>query len=508
MNPILLMIPQSEGEPPHVDKMLDNTTVETTYAIGKWLMKCVEWVLNQIGLEHHETLVTIIYAALVFFLAMFIGKGVQWIVEFVLNKLGPHVKYDMYTSLVKERFFSKVCRMIPSLVFLIMISVTLNSHVALAGWLSRLTWIYIIYIICYSLCALTDAIWHHVDSRANKRHLPLNGVVQLIKLIIYVIGIIVVFGILLKKSPGSLLAGLGAFAAVLMLVFKDSILGVVAGVQLADNDSLHVGDWIAVPGTDANGTVMEVGLTAVKIENWDKTVSTVPPYNLVTNGFKNYRNMSQSNTRRICRNYLIDADSVVETNDEMLARFAQIPLMQEWITKKIAQRKAGKVENVNNSEGLVDGSIDTNLGVFRAYVKLWLDANANISHADTCFVSTLAQTTAGIPLQIYCFTSTSSWLPYEAIQSTVFEHLAIMLYRFNLYTFEYPTGRDEIIDGFLSPGKNPQDVFGMPYPLFYGSGSPAKPATPPQGLYPDGLTPSSQPGSPSDNSASADSTGH
>ena len=479
-----------------VDIKLDNTTVETTYAVGKWLMNCVEWVLNAVGLEHHETLVTVIYAALVFVIAMFIGRLVQWLVETILNKIGPHIKYDLYSSLVRERFFSKICRMIPALVFLIMISVTLNSHVALAGWLSRLTWIYIVYIMGYSLSAFTDSIWHHVDSRANKRHLPLNGVIQLVKLIIWVIGIIIVCGILLGKSPGSLLAGLGAFAAVLMLVFKDSILGVVAGVQLADNDSLHVGDWIAVPGTDANGTVMEVGLTAVKIENWDKTVSTVPPYNLVSNGFKNYRNMSMSNTRRICRNYLIDADSVVETNAEMLARFAQIPLMKEWIEKKIEQRNAGKVENVNNSAGLVDGSIDTNLGVFRAYVKLWLDANPNISHSDTCFISTLAQTAAGIPLQIYCFTSTSSWLPYEGIQSTVFEHLAVMLYRFNLYTFEYPTGRDEIIDGFLSPGKNPQDVFGMPYPLFYGSGSPVKPASPPKGLYNDAPTPPSQPGTP------------
>ena len=495
---ISLLINPNPGHEPTtgVDLKLDNTTVETTYAIGKWLMNCVEWVLNAVGLEHHETLVTIIYAALVFVIAMFLGRLVQWVCETILNKIGPHIKSDLYNSLVRENFFSKICRMIPALVFLIMISVTLNSHVALSGWLSRFTWIYIVFILCFSLCALTDSIWHHVDSRANKRHLPLNGVIQLVKLIIWVIGIIIVCAILLGKSPGSLLAGLGAFAAVLMLVFKDSILGVVAGVQLADNDSLHVGDWIAVPGTDANGTVMEVGLTAVKIENWDKTVSTVPPYNLVTNGFKNYRNMSQSNTRRICRNYLIDADSVVETTAEMLQRFAQIPLMKDWIEKKIEQRNAGKVENVNNSAGLVDGSIDTNLGVFRAYVKLWLDANPNISHSDTCFISTLAQTAAGIPLQIYCFTSTSSWLPYEGIQSTVFEHLAVMLYRFNLYTFEYPTGRDEIIDGFLSPGKNPQDVFGMPYPLFYGSGSPVKPATPPKGLYNDAPTPPTQPGTP------------
>lgn len=500
MNSLLLMLPSNETTPP-VDKMLDNTTVETTYAVGKWLMKCVEWVLNEVGLEHHETLVTVIYASLVFIIAMFIGRAVQWIVETLLNKIGPHIKSDLYNYLVQERFFSKVCRMIPALVFLILISVTLNAHVALSGWLSRLTWIYILYIICYSLSALTDSIWHHVDSRANKRHLPLNGLIQLVKLIIWLIGIIIVCGVLLDKSPGSLLAGLGAFAAVLMLVFKDSILGVVAGVQLADNDSLHVGDWIAVPGTDANGTVVEVGLTAVKIENWDKTVSTVPPYNLVTNGFKNYRNMSESNTRRICRNYLIDADSVVETTDEMLTRFAQIPLMKDWIEKKMEQKKAGKVENVNNSAGLVDGSIETNLGVFRAYVKMWLDANPDISHADTCFVSTLAQTSAGIPFQVYCFTSTSSWLPYEGIQSAVFEHLAVMLYRFNLYTFEYPTGRDEIIDGFLSPGKNPQDVFGMPYPLFFGSGTPNKPATPPSYLYPG------TPAAPSATSGSSDAPG-
>ena len=492
MNPLysLLMIPVKEETTPSVDKMLDNSTVETTYAVGKWLMNAVKWVLDQVGLEHHQTLVTIIYASLVFIIAMFLGKGIQWVVETLLNKVGPHIKNDMYNYLVGENFFSKICRIIPALVFLILISVTLNSRVTLSAWLSRLTWIYIVYIVSYSLCALTDSIWHHVDSMANKRHLPLNGVVQLVKLIIWLIGIIIVCAILLQKSPGSLLAGLGAFAAVLMLVFKDSILGVVAGVQLAENESLHVGDWIAVPGTDANGTVMEVGLTAVKIENWDKTVSTVPPYNLVTNGFKNYRNMSESNTRRICRNYLIDADSVVETNEEMLARFAQLPIMKDWIEKKIEQKKAGKVEDVNNSAGLVDGSIETNLGVFRAYVKLWLDANPNISHADTCFVSTLAQTSAGIPFQVYCFTSTSSWLPYEGIQSTVFEHLAVMLYRFNLYTFEYPTGRDEIIDGFLSPGKNPQDVFGMPYPLFFGSGTPNKPATPPSYLYPDTPNPS------------------
>lgn len=245
-----------------------------------------------------------------------------------------------------------------------------------------------------------------------------------------------------------------------------------------------MGDWIEVPGKDANGTVTEVSLTEVKVVNWDKTVTTVPPYSLISGGFKNYKNMQDSHTRRIQRSYMIDADSVVRTTDDMLAEFAKLPLIKDWIAKKIAQRDAGKREDVNNSEGLVDGTIDTNLGVFRAYMKLYLEADPNISHVDTCFVTTLAQTATGIPLQIYCFTNTSAWLAYESIQASVFEHFAAVMHEFHLYTFENPSGRDTLIDGYMSPGKNPQYVFGMPYPFFQNSGTPDNPGIPPEGVYP------------------------
>lgn len=177
----------------------------------------------------------------------------------------------------------------------------------------------------------------------------------------------------------------------------------------------------------------------------------------------------------------------------MLAAYARIPLLKDWIDKKIQQRKDGKVQDAGNPDGLVDGSIDTNLGVFRAYLKLYLDSNPNISHApaDTCFVSTLAQTATGIPLQLYCFTATSAWTVYEAIQSQVFEHVAVMLYRFNLYTFENPTGRDTLLDGFMSPGKNPDVLFGLPYPFYNSSGTPQNPgATAPA---PQAAAPSASP---------------
>lgn len=486
----LLTVPAQQAEKSQqitdaIGLHLSDTTEESSYYIARLLMKCVGWLLNLVGLDHHPNLFLFIYAVVIFLLAFGVGLLVKWILVSILNKIGPHVKSPFYQYLVERHFFTKVCQIIPPLIFLILLQFTLNGRESLSSWLTRITWIYIVFVMSRTFTTLADVVWTHIDNRANKRRLPLNGVVQLIKLVIWIIAVIVMLGIIFDKSPGSMLAGLGAFSAVLMLVFKDNILGVVAGVQLAENDSLHEGDWIVPNGSDANGTVVGVGLTAIKIENWDKTISTIPPYNLISNGFKNYRNMQQSQTRRIQRCYMIDADSVVQTDDAMLAEFAEIPLLKEWIAKKIEQRQNGKVEDVNNSDGLADGSIDTNLGILRAYVKMYLDSNPNISHADTCFVNTLAQSAAGIPLQVYCFTSTSSWIPYEGIQSTVFEHIAVMLYRFHLYTFENPSGRDTIVDGYLSPGKNPQYIDGIPYPFFSQSGTPSSPGAPPPGLYPN-----------------------
>lgn len=442
-------------------------------------MDADHWFLSLFGLENHHTLFITVYAILVFAIAIVVGQIVKWIILKIVDHLASIIKYDIYMRLRQANFFSKSCRIVPPVVFLIFLQFTMEGNLTLSSWLSRITWIYIIYVSVIALNTLVLVIWSHVDARENKKKLPLRGLVQLIKGIIWIIGIIIVVAIVVNKSPASLLAGLGAFAAVLMLVFKDSILGVVAGVQLSENDSLHVGDWIKVPGTDANGNVIEVTLTSVKVENFDKTVTTLPPYSLVSGSFTNYRQMQQSQTRRICRTYMIDADSIIPVDEDMLSSYAKIPLLSDWINKKIAQRNSGKIEDVFNSEGLVDGSIETNLGVFRAYLKLYLDANAHISHeaGDQCFVSTLAQTSMGIPLQVYCFTTTSQWLPYETIQSTIFEHLAIMMSNFNLYTNENASGRDEILNGILEAGANPALFYGLPYPFLQNGGKPQAPAS-------------------------------
>ncbi|MDE6249766.1 MAG: mechanosensitive ion channel family protein, partial [Paramuribaculum sp.] len=362
-------------------------------------MRVVNWLLGLVGLDGNQTLITIFYAGVVLVVSMVFGYFTKWIVFALSREIAKRWSSDMYHSLVEQSFFHKVCRMIPALVFLILIEVTLSSHDTLSSWLTKLTLIYVVYVTSTALCALIMAVWQHIDRQENKRKLPLKGLAQLAKGIVWIVALIFIVAIIVSKSPGALLAGLGAFAAVLMLVFKDSILGLVAGVQLSENDSLHVGDWIKVNGTDANGTVEEVSLTAIKVQNWDKTTTSLPPYSLISGSFTNYRSMSESNTRRICRSFMIAADSVLPTTPEMLDNIRKVPFMDEYITKKLKQKAAGKVANVKNPEGLVDGTIDTNLGLFRAYMRMWLDANPHISHEYTCFVSTLAQTPTGIPFR-------------------------------------------------------------------------------------------------------------
>lgn len=459
-----------EGEQPATafetisNNILSPEATDHYWSIAKFIMHIAYGILKFFHAENEKELFIFVYAVLVFLISFGIGLILQFIIVSIGKRISKRTQNDIYTNLVGDKFFTRICRLIPAILFLIFIQFTLASHTTLSQWLTRLTICYMIVILAVALCSLADVMWIHIDNRENKRKLPLKGIVSLTKGVIWIVSIIIIIALLVNRSPASLLAGLGAFAAVLMLVFKDSILGVVAGVQLSENDSLHVGDWIKVG--EANGMVQEVTLTQVKILNWDKTVTTVPPYSLVSGGFTNYRNMQESGTRRVERSYLIDADSIVKTTDAMLEEFAKIPLLTDWIEKKRAQKAAGKIEDVMNSEGLVDGSLETNLGIFRAYIILYLRSHPNVYQnregMNLQFVSTLPQTSAGIPLQLYFFTATSHWVPYEAICASIFEHIAVMLYKFNLSTFEYPTGRDTMLEGYLSTGKIPNPIYGIP----------------------------------------------
>lgn len=441
---------------------------ESTHFIASILMDIVKCVTNIFGLSNDENVVSVLYMGLVVAIAFLIGGAVKCVVVKFVGIFNSRRSYPFMKELSKGNFISYISRIIPPIVVLVLIQFSLSSESGLVRWFEKLLWIYVCCCLALSINAMIDIIWTHIDERENKKRLPLKSVAQVIRVIVWFIIIIIVLAIIVNKSPAALLAGLGAFAAVLMLVFKDTILGVVAGVQLSENDMLRVGDWIKVDGTTADGNVTEVTLTSVKVLNWDKTTTTLPPYSLVSGSFQNYRTMQVSGTRRICRTYYIDADTVRFLSTEDLDSFRHIPFMNDYISRKLSQKQAGKEENVNNSEGLADGSLDTNLGLFRAYMKMYLDASAHISHDDTCFVNTLQQTQGGIPFQIYCFTNTSDWIAYEGIQSYIFEHVAAILPRFGLYVFENASGRDEINNGYLEANGDPARLFGLPYPFITG----------------------------------------
>lgn len=441
---------------------------ESAHFVASLLMDIVRVICDAVGVEDNDDFVGLLYASLVILIGIVVGgllrSGILWIVR----KIAEHAQYAFMRDLRRNNFFSKICRIIPPLMMILLMQFALSSEDVVINWIEKGIWIYILYCIALALNTLIYVIWMHIDERENKKKLPLKGFVQVIKGFNWIVVIIIAVGIIVNKSPATLLAGIGAFAAVLMLVFKDSILGVVAGVQLSENDMLRVGDWIKVDGTSANGTVLDVTLSSVKVLNWDKTITTVPPYSLVSGSFQNYRSMSESGTRRICRTYFIDTDTVRFCTPDMLERFKEIPFMNDYITKKLAQKQAGKVENVNNSEGLADGSVETNLGLFRAYMKMYLDSNEHISKQDFCFVNTLQQTNGGIPFQIYCFTDTSAWVMYEGIQSEIFEHVAAIMPMFGLYAFENPSSRDTVNEGYLEAAGNPANLYGLPYPFMPG----------------------------------------
>lgn len=449
-------------------EILPKTAVATTHVVAAWLMRAVTDVMRWLGLEHHTELITAVYALVVCALALILGQLLKHIVLAIVYAVAKKIDNGVFRNLRNLHFFSKVCRIIPPLFVLVCLEFSFVTKDGLALFMGKCCWIYIVVVMAMAVNTAIYVIWLHIDERENKRKLPLKGVIQLIKGVIWIIATIIIIAVIVNKSPAALFAGLGAFAAVLMLVFKDSILGVVAGVQLSENDMLRVGDWIAIDGTTANGNVEEVTLTTVKVRNWDKTTTTVAPYTLVSGSFKNYRSMQLSETRRIDRTYFIDQDSVDMCTDDFLEKIkTDIPLLADYITKKQAQAAAGKVSNVNNPDGLADGTIETNLGLFRAYLKMYLDAHPHISHnvTDETFICTLQQTANGIPLQIYCFTTTSKWVQYEAIQSEIFEHIAVMLPKFNLYAFENASGRDNLAEGYLESGGKPDTLFGMPKPF-------------------------------------------
>ncbi|HRW96393.1 MAG TPA: mechanosensitive ion channel, partial [Bacteroidales bacterium] len=302
--------------------------------------------------------------------------------------------------------------------------------------------IYSAIIILITFTALFNAILVIYQQYPISNTRPIKGYIQVAKIILYMLVGITIISYLIGQNPLILLGGLGAFSAVLLLVFKDSILGLVAGIQLTANDMLRNGDWISLPKYDADGTVVDITLTTVKIQNWDKTFSTIPAYSLFSESFKNWRGMEESGGRRIKRSINIDMNSVRFCTPEMLEKFKRIHYVQKYISDKEEEIKKYNEELQIDNEILVNGRRQTNIGVFRNYLYNYLINHPKINPEMTFLVRHLQPTEKGIPIEVYVFSRDQEWANYENLQADIFDHIMAAIPEFELRVFQNPSGVD------------------------------------------------------------------
>lgn len=362
------------------------------------------------------------------------------ILSFVLTKLFRHVlvplvqkitartrvKWDDY--IFNERMMMAFSRTIPPIVWYIFLPTVFNEGTMVLAILLKACLVYMVVASIMLINTFLNTLYEISNEHEVLRNRPLKGVYQMISLLAIAVGIIIIVSILIDKDATRILAGLGASAAVLMLIFKDSLLGLVAGIQLTVNDMLHPGDWITMNKYGANGYVTEVSLTTVKVQNFDKTITTIPAYALVSDSFQNWRGMHESGGRRIKRYINIDITTVHFCSEEEL--------------RSLASKGLYSADKMEDSDGVV------NLYVFRRYALDYICSRKDVNQDFMRMVRVLQPTSEGLPVEIYCFTNNTEWLVYESIQGAIFDHLIAMLPAFGLRAFQRPSGADLQEHGF------------------------------------------------------------
>lgn len=361
-----------------------------------------------------------------------------------LAKLVKRTKATWDDIVFDHKVTVHISRMVAPILIYVAIPIAFPEHVDsnLLDFLRRLCLIYILAVFLRFISVFLAAVYHVYSEREQYKDKPLKGLLQTAQVMLFFIGSIIIISILIDRNPMVLLTGLGASAAILILVFKDSIMGFVSGIQLSANNMLKVGDWIAMPKYGADGTVIEVTLNTVKVRNWDNTIITIPPYLLVSDSFQNWQGMRESGGRRVKRSINIDMSSVQFCTPEMLSKYRKIQLLKEYIdeTEKVV-KEYNKERHIDNTV-LVNGRRQTNLGVFRAYLTNYLKSLPTINQELMCMVRQLQPTETGIPMELYFFSAAKDWVPYEGIQADVFDHVLAIIPEFGLRVFQNPSGED------------------------------------------------------------------
>jgi len=417
-------------------KKIDQFIAEFTDYLG------VPQNLNELIASMLEFVLTVVVSYLLFVLARkFINE--------VLKSIAHRTKSTWDDILLERHVFDRLAYLAPVYVAYFLIPTVFEPYPDLILFFLLVLRISTIIIVMLVLTAFLNAVLAIYQQYEISKSRPIKGYIQVLKIMVFTLAGISIISVLVGKSATLLIGGLGAFSAVVLLVFKDSILGLVAGVQLTANDMLRTGDWISLPKFDADGTVMDITLTTIKIQNWDNSISTVPAYSLFSDSFKNWRGMQESGGRRIKRSVNIDMKSIKFCTPQLLEKFENFQYISQYVKQKELEiQQFNKDRNVNPAF-TVNGRRQTNIGVFRAYLKAYLQSRNDISNTMTTIIRQLQPTETGLPMEVYCFSKIKEWEEFEGISADIFDHIFAVIPEFELRVFQNPTG-----DDFRAIGKN------------------------------------------------------
>lgn len=424
--------------------------------LAQTLLVGIKDFLSWAGIPRHmlDKLDEIIFLIIIVVVAFIVAAVIRIIAVRFTKRILKRKNIGFLESLVKYNALRKLTAIIPPLIISALLPFAFDKSSEWYIVSSKITWIYFFIALVLSVNAVLKSAGDTLKNRQELKNRPMKGFIQILQVIFFSITVIVIISILINKSPLNLITGLGAFAAILLLIFRDTILGFVGGVLISENDMVRIGDWIEMPQNSVNGIVTDITLTIVKVRNFDNTIVTVPPYSLVSGSFINWRGMSDSGGRRIMREYALKLDYIKPCTDEFLEKMKTFDKdLAQFISEKQKQASEGKVANTDNPAGLVNGTIDTNLGLFRAYMTLYLKRHPFVNDGLLLMVRTLAPTGNGLPVQIYCFSANKNWPSYESIQAEIMEHFVSVLPAFELYPFQSADARDAIISGLIEAGK-------------------------------------------------------
>lgn len=433
--------------------------MEVTHPLAKKLVFYIGTLLDNMGVEAEKAdkMEGWIYVIVIILLAFAVAFVLRLIVHRILVSYARNRGNETIKELIGRKVFARATYVLPPLIMITLIPLAYGEYPRFIDNVERACWLYFVISVLVYANFFISALWRILSVSEANRTRPLHGILQLVRGIVAGIGAIIIVAIILDKSPMKLITGLGAFAAVLMLVFKDSIIGFVSGVQLSQNDMIRKGDWINTADGTINGHVLDITLNTVKVRNFDNTILTLPPYWLISQPVQNWRGMEESGGRRIKFSVDVDTDSIVTMSPDLFASIGKLELLKGFIEKNgLSPAKPDFGMEGWGSEG-VFGSTATNLGMFRAYLSLYLIGNPYISRELMVMTRLLQPTDNGVPLEIYCFSADKIWKEYEAIKSEIIERVFSSAALFKLRLYQNASGIDYLAAAYITAGKQVPD---------------------------------------------------